>query len=314
MKLPDLNLLIALDVLLEEGSAVAAARRLDISAPAMSRTLARIRTAFGDPMLIRSGRGLTPTPHALELRERIRSLLEQAHMVFAAGQEVDLRRLERTFNIRANDVFVYAFGGRLRELMDREAPGTVLRFVAENDVDDDALREGRIDLHVGAGTNFSADTKIQKLFRTSFVGLARADHPLFDAAVDAQRFVSYRHISVSRRGRANGPIDEALASLGLTRQVALVTPNFQSAIFALAGTDLVLPLMPTCMLGSVRERGLRLRAFPLPVEPRPVDIVQAWHPRLDNDHVHRWLRRLLKQACSEAPQAAVDEGAGLAAG
>lgn len=310
MNLPDLNLLIALDVLLDEGSAVAAARRLNISAPAMSRTLARIRTAFGDPMLIRSGRGLTPTPHALELRERIRGLLEQAHLVFTAGQEVDLRQLERTFNIRANDVFVSAFGGRLRELMDREAPGTVLRFVAENDVDDDAMGEGRIDLHVGAGSHFSADTKIQKLFRTNFVGLARAGHPLFDAAVDAKRFVSYRHISVSRRGRVNGPIDEALASLGLTRQVALVTPNFQSAVFALAGTDLILPLMPTCMLGSLRELGLKLRAFPLPVAAHPVDIVQAWHPRLAHDHVHRWLRRLVKQACSEIPQPVLDEGSG----
>ncbi|MEG2962679.1 MAG: LysR family transcriptional regulator, partial [Janthinobacterium sp.] len=84
MKLPDLNLLVALDILLEEGSAVAAARRMNLSAPAMSRTLARIRDAIGDPVFVRSGRGLTPTPRALELREQVRSVVEQAHAVFTS--------------------------------------------------------------------------------------------------------------------------------------------------------------------------------------------------------------------------------------
>ncbi|KAF1048872.1 MAG: Nodulation protein D 2 [Herbaspirillum frisingense] len=300
MRLPDLNLLIAFDVLLEEGSATAAARRLNISAPAMSRTLNRIRDAFGDPVLVRSGRGLAPTPRALELREQVRALIEQAHLVFTAGREVDLMQLERTFNLRANDVFVGTFGSRLRQLLDRHAPRTVLRFVSEGDVDDRAMEEGRIDLYISGSRNFSPDTKTQSLFRTGFVGLARADHPLFDAPIDAERFVAHAHISVSRRGRASGPIDDALARQGLARRVTLVTPNFHSAIFALAGSDLILPLMPTSMLDSVRALGLTLRDFTLPVALEPVNIVQAWHPRLDNDDAHRWLRRLLKQACSTA--------------
>lgn len=299
MNLPDLNLLIAFDVLLEEGSAVGAARRLNISTPAMSRTLARIRDAFGDPILVRSGRGLAPTPHALALREQVRGLVEQAHLVFTTGREIDLTRLERTFNLRANDVFVGAFSGRLRELLDQHAPRTVLRFVAESDVDDRAMEEGRIDLYISGNRDFSPDTKIQHLFRTHFVGLAREDHPIFEAPIDAARFAAYDHISVSRRGRASGPIDEALAQQGMTRRVTLVTANFHSAIFALPASNLVLPLMPTSMLDNVRRLGLRLREFALPVALEAVDIVQAWHPRLDHDHAHRWLRRMLKQACDE---------------
>lgn len=299
MKLPDLNLLIAFDVLLEEGSAAAAARRLNISAPAMSRTLARVREAFGDPVLVRSGRGLTPTSRALELRDQVRGLVEQAHLVFIAGREIDLLQLERTFNLRANDIFVGAFSTRLRTLLDQHAPKTVLRLVPESDVDDSAMDEGRIDLHVGAGRNFSADTKTQHLFQTAFVGLARVGHPLFDAPIDAARFVDWHHISVSRRGRARGPIDDILGRIGLARHVSLVAANFHSAIFALAESDLILPLMPASMLDGVRRLGLPLRDFPLPVTLAPVEIVQAWHPRLDNDPAHRWLRRMVKQACTE---------------
>jgi DNA-binding transcriptional LysR family regulator len=300
--MPDLNLLIAFDVLLEEGSAASAARRLNVSAPAMSRILARIREAFGDPILVRSGRGLTPTPRALELHEQVRAVVEQAHAVFTTGRQIDLFRLERTFNLRANDVFIGAFSSKLRELMDRYAPLTVLRFVSESDVDDRALEEGRIDLHINAGRNFSADTKVQHLFRTGFVGLVRNGHPILDLPVDASRFASYEHISVSRRGRATGPIDDMLGAMGLARRVSLVTPNFHSAIFALADSDMVLPLMPTSMMDSVRRLGLNVSTFDLPLVLEPVDIVQAWHPRLDNDSAHRWLRRMLKQACNEMTQ------------
>lgn len=299
MRLPDLNLLIAFDVLLEEGSAASAARRLNISAPAMSRTLSRIREAFGDPILVRSGRGLAPTPRALELHEQVRGVVEQAHAVFTAGRQIDLQRLERTFSVRANDVFIGAFSSRLRELLHRHAPRTVLRFVPESDVDDRALEEGRIDLYINARRDFSADTKVQHLFLTELKGLARENHPIFDAPIDAARFVSYDHISVSRRGRTNGPIDDALAAMGLARRVALVTPNFHSGIFALAGSDLILPSMPTSMMHNVRELGMKVRIFDLPVVLKPVDIVQAWHPRLDHDNAHRWLRRMLKQACTE---------------
>ena len=122
MPLPDLNLLLALDVLIDECSVAAAARRMNLSAPAMSRTLGRIRTAPGDPVLVRAGRGLAPTPRALQLREQVRDVIEQAHRVFNAGREIDLRTLERTFNVRANDVFIGGFGGRLRELFRQQAP------------------------------------------------------------------------------------------------------------------------------------------------------------------------------------------------
>ncbi|MFI3487794.1 LysR family transcriptional regulator, partial [Klebsiella pneumoniae] len=219
--LPDLNLLLALDVLIDECSVAAAARRMNLSAPAMSRTLGRVRTALGDPVLVRAGRGLAPTPRALQLREQVRDVIEQAHRVFNAGREVDMRVLERTFSVRANDVFVGGFGGRLRELFRQQAPRAVLRFVPEGDTDDDAMAQGRIDLYISTAGKHAPDTKVQNLFSTSFMGAAREDHPLFDEEISAERFAACDHIAVSRRGLPRGPIDDDLAALGLQRRVAL---------------------------------------------------------------------------------------------
>ena len=275
MKLPDLNLLVALDILLEEGSAVAAARRMHLSAPAMSRTLARIRDAIGDPVFVRSGRGLAPTPRALEL----------------------------TFSLCANDVFVGAYGGKLRDLLAVHAPHTVLRFVPEGDgaTENDALHAGRIDLYISARRAFAPDIKLQQLFTSGFVGIARSDHPIFDGPINLDSFTEYEHISVSRRGLARGPFDTILAERGYTRRVSLISPNFQSAIFAVADSRLLLPLMPTPLLPIVERLGLKLRQFPLPIPVDSVEVFQAWHPRLDHDHAHRWLRRMIKELCGSTP-------------
>lgn len=298
MQLPDMNLLIALDTLLDEGSVVGAAQRMNLSAAAMSRTLTRIRHAVGDPILVRAGRGLVPTPRALALRARVRSLVEQATVVFTSHNEVDLSTLKRCFNLRANGVFSAAFGGQLLESMRTHAPHTVLCFVPEGGGEDDALREGLIDLYISATRDFSPEVKLQSLFSTQFVGLARTGHPLFDQEITPQRFASYDHVSVSRRGRACGPIDTALAGMGLTRRVGLITPSFHSAIFLLPESDLILSL-PEHVQQKVAHLGLPLRSFALPLSLSSVNVMQAWHPRFDNDPAHRWLRQTLKQICSQ---------------
>ncbi|MNV35667.1 hypothetical protein D3C71_1271190 [compost metagenome] len=105
---------------------------------------------------------------------------------------------------------------------------------------------------------------------------------------------------MSRRGRAQGPIDLALADLGLTRRVSLITPTFHAAIFALADSDLILPSMPQHLMPGIERLGMALRSFPVPVPMPPVRVVQAWPPRLDSDPAHRWLRQTIKQVCDVA--------------
>ncbi|MBP0950535.1 LysR family transcriptional regulator [Pseudomonas alliivorans] len=297
MQLPDLNLLIALDALLDEGSVVGAARRMHLSPAAMSRTLTRIREATGDPVLVRAGRGLVPTPRALAMQAQVRELVEQAAQVFQARDEVDMSTLERCFNVRSNDVFFGSFGARVLEAIRAGAPGCTLRFVPEGADDDDALREGRIDLYISSRLNFGPEIKIQNLFNTRFCGLAREGHPIFDGPITPERFAGFDHVSVSRRGRARGPIDPALAELGLERRIALITPHFHSAIFGVAESDLILSL-PEPVLWGLKQLGLKMRAFAIPLALETVSVNQAWHPRFDKDPAHRWLRQTLKEVCS----------------
>ncbi|MEE4878711.1 LysR family transcriptional regulator [Pseudomonas alliivorans] len=297
MQLPDLNLLIALDALLDEGSVVGAARRMHLSPAAMSRTLTRIREATGDPVLVRAGRGLVPTPRALAMQAQVRELVEQAAQVFQARDEVDMSTLERCFNVRSNDVFFGSFGARVLEAIRVGAPGCTLRFVPEGADDDDALREGRIDLYISSRLNFGPEIKIQNLFNTRFCGLAREGHPIFDGPITPERFAGFDHVSVSRRGRARGPIDPALAELGLERRIALITPHFHSAIFGVAESDLILSL-PEPVLWGLKQLGLKMRAFAIPLALETVWVNQAWHPRFDKHPAHRWLRQTLKEVCS----------------
>jgi DNA-binding transcriptional LysR family regulator len=300
MKYPDLNLLIALDILLEEQSVATAARRLNLSAPAMSRTLSRIRTTVGDPILVRAGRKLVPTARALELRTLVRNTSEAAVGLLQPGSIETLATLERQFTIRANDVFAAAYGGALLAALRATAPKVTLRLRTETDQDDEALREGRIDLWIGASNALDPEVRVQTLFTTHFLGLADADHPIFDGPVTAERFAAYEHVNISRRGVNAGPIDAKLMDLGLSRTIAMVAPTFLAGMFALPGTKLIMPA-PTHIAWAVAATESRIRPFRLPLKLEPFAMRQAWHPRLDNDAVHRWLRGTVIEVCKKQP-------------
>ncbi|WP_063534434.1 LysR family transcriptional regulator [Burkholderia sp. MSMB1589WGS] len=295
---PDLNLLIALDALLEEGSVVGAARRMNLSPPAMSRTLARIRETVGDPIFVQAGRKMVPTPRALALRGLVRETVERASQLLAPSAEVDLRTLDKQFSVRANDIFVGMHSSRLLEEMARGMPRAMVRFMPEeDDVDDDALRSGRIDLFISASRRLGPEIRVQPLFTTKFVGLARNDHPIFDDDITPERFAHWPHIGVSRRGKSSGPIDTALAERSLERHVLLVLPTPYAAVFALQESDLLLPLPEHLALGAV-QAGLGVRTFELPVSLETVLITQAWHPRFQSDPAHQWLRRVVRGLCA----------------
>ncbi len=150
MSRPDLNLLFTLDVLLAEGSVARAAKRLRLSPSAMSRALARLRETTGDPLLVRAGRGLVPTPRALELRERVSQIVHDAEAVLRPAELLNLKQLVRTFTLRTSEGFVETFGPDLIARVGAEAPGVRLRFVLKPDKDSSALRDGSVDLETGA--------------------------------------------------------------------------------------------------------------------------------------------------------------------
>ena len=301
----DLNLLAALDALLAEGSVAGAARRLGLSASAMSRTLARLRAATGDPLLVRAGRVLAPTPRALDLRNRVRETTREALMLLRpAIVGPDLSALERTFTIRANDGFVETVAARLLAALTDAAPGVRLRFAPKPDKDVRALREGLVDLEIGVLGEAGPEVRVQALFRDRFVGAARQGHPLFSAReITPALYAGCAHVVASRRGETNGPVDRALAALGLRRSILAVVPGFSAALAIAQASDLVALVTASFHDASIEsqpEAGRRrMRAFALPVQTEPITVSQIWHPRLDADPTHRWLRATVSAVCSD---------------
>jgi DNA-binding transcriptional LysR family regulator len=296
MAQPDLNLLVTLDVLLAEGSVARAARRLRLSPSATSRALARLRETTGDPLLVRAGRGLVPTPRALELRERIGPLVEDAQSVLRPAERLDLGRLARTFTLRTSEGFVESFGPALIARVASEAPGVLLCFVQKPDKDSGPLREGAVDLETGViDETTGPEVRTQALFRDRFIGVVRAGHPLARGKITAARYASGEHVAVSRRGRDKGPIDEALQALGLERRIVTIVGGFSTALALARASDLI---------ASVPERhteGLRagMQSFALPVVLPGFTVSMLWHPRLDADQAHRWLRTCVRDVCTD---------------
>ena len=297
----DLNLLLALDALLSEGSVTGAARRLGLSSSAMSRTLARLRSATGDPLLVRAGRGLVPTPRAAELRDQVHELTRDVRTVLSPqANQVDIASLVRTFTIRAGEGFVALFSAPLVAAVTEAAPRVRLRFVPKPIKDARPLREGRIDLEIGVLGVFAPEVRTQSIFRDTFIGAVRVGHPLLTGPVTPERYAACKHVVVSRKESFTGPVDDALEALGLKREIVVVVPGFPDAIRIARQSDLV-ALVPRSCLGSglIRIDLLTdgLVGFELPVRTPEIVISAMWHPRMDADPAHRWLRDSAMAVC-----------------
>ncbi len=295
MATPDLNLLVTLDVLLTEGSVARAARRLQLSPSAMSRALARLRETTGDPLLVRAGRGLVPTPRATELRDQVGQLVGDAQAVLRPARKLRLKQLVRTFTLRTSEGFVETFGADLIARIGEQAPGVRLRFVQKPDKDSAGLRDGSVDLETGVvGKAMGPEVRAQALFRDRFIGVARMGHPLCKGKITAARYAAGRHIAVSRQGLDKGPIDEALKPLGLERQVATIVAGFSTAL-ALARACELVATVPERHTASLR---VGMHSFTLPFPTSEITVSLFWHPRLDADLAHRWLRGCVREACA----------------
>jgi DNA-binding transcriptional LysR family regulator len=303
----DLNLLPALDALLTEGSVTGAARRLGLSASAMSRTLARLRSVTGDPLLVRAGSGLVPTPRAIAMRDQVRDVARDARALLTPqASEVDPAALERTFVVRANEGFVALFAAPLVAAVVQAAPRVQLRFVPRPDKDAVSLREGRVDLEIGVLGNSAPEVRTRSVFRDRFVGVVRAGHPLLASPVTPATYAACRHVVASRKAVFEGPIDRALAELGLRRTIVAVVTGFPDAIRIARESDVIAQvprsLVSAGLAGAVAlAEGLAI--FELPVTAPEIVISAMWHPRLDADPAHRWLRETFMSVCRAALEA-----------
>lgn len=295
MSKPDFNLLVTLDVLLAEGSVARAAKRLRLSPSAMSRALARLRDATGDPLLVRAGRGLVPTPRAIELRERVGQLVQDGREVLRPAENLDLKRLVRAFTLRTGEGFVENFGPDLLARVGDAAPGVLLRFVQRPDRDSTPLRDGTVDLETGVVVKTTGlELRMQALFQDRFVGVVRKGHPLSKGEMTRSRYTAGRHIGISRDGLDKGPIDIAVEPLGIKRNIATIVSSFSTALALARASDLIASV-PEHHTGILRNG---MQSFPLPVSIPEIRVSMLWHPRLDADLAHRWLRGCVRESCA----------------
>lgn len=297
MEPSDLGMLAHLDALLQEGSVTRAAKRVGLSTPAMSHSLARIRERLGDPILVRAGRGMILTPRAEALRARVHTLVEEARQTLEAERPFVAEELERTFVVHASDYVLGMLGPSLDRRLAAEAPRANLRFVPNTPDDAEALRDGSSDLAVGIYGELPQEMRSRILLTDRFVLVCRENHPVLKRRPSLERYAALDHVQVAPRGLPGGYVDDELAARGLSRRVARAMPYFSSALQLVAVTDYVLTVSERYSRAHAKVLGLQIVEVPLELRPYALSLV--WHPRFDGDAAHRFLRERFVDAAAE---------------
>lgn len=298
MESSDLGMLVTLDALLQEGSVTGAARRVGLSTPAMSHALARIRERLGDPLLVRSGRGMVLTPRAEALKPRVHSVVTEARHTLEPERPFVARELSRTFVVHVTDYVLTVLGQAFDRILRDEAPNVSVRFVPNTPDDAALLRDGGSDLAVGIYGDLPQEMRGRQLLTDRFVCVVRKDHPGVGRRLSLEQFVQLAHIQVAPRGKPGGYLDDILREKGLSRRVARAVPFFVAALQLTAQTDYVLTISERIAQRLAPTFGLRL--LEVPVELRPYALSLVWHPRLDGDTGHRFIRDVFVRAAREA--------------
>lgn len=292
----DLNLLTTLDALLAEGSVMGAAERLHLSSPAVSRALGRLRKLTGDEILVRTGHAMSPTPYAISIQEDVHRLVQQAGRMLAPSRDLDLARLDRTFTIQCHDALATSLAPALIGRIQEQAPDVRLRVLAENAVDTDDLRHGRVDLDIGGSRPDLPDFRSETLGHDTLVVAMRPGHPCAED-LDLRSYAAEQHVLISRRGRLSGPIDDLLAAEGLRRRVVATVATVTMAFHTASRSDVLVTTTAIISRSLVETFGLVTRAFPVEFPAAP--ITSTWHQRYDSDTAHTWLRDQVRSALAE---------------
>lgn len=292
----DLNLLVMLNALLQEQSVAKAASRLHLSPSAMSRALTRLREVTGDPLLVRAGRDLVPSPRAEELRSQVASLVNEAEEILKPHEFVEVSKLKRTFIMRNHDGFVQNFGSTILNRVLKDASGVRVRFEPKRARISSALREGIADLETGViGSDTSPELYSQSLFWDDFRGFVRLGHPLLSGKITAESLARYPHIVVSRRNTTEDNVTKALNQSAQSRTIAASVAVYSEAFELIRNSDLI-GVAPFFYTGSLHHD---LASFQLPFELAPIRISLLWHPRMHKDPAHRWFRTVVREAVLE---------------
>jgi DNA-binding transcriptional LysR family regulator len=293
----DFQLLVALRALIEERSVSRAARRLNLSQPAMSRVLARLRLLFSDPLLVRGRQGLLPTPRALGLLPALGRLLEDAARL-VAPQHFDPGVATGAFHIAANDYAAQVVLPGLLARLRAAAPKMDINIRPNDTRALEDLESGRLDLALGVFREAPAGFYRQELVRDHFVTLLRRRHPALKAKFTMAAYLKLPHLFVTLSGQGVGTVDVALKQQGYERRIAARVSTFMAVPGILQNSDLALTLPALLADYLCQDRSLKQVALPFRIAP--FAIAQLWHERRQADAAHVWLRRQVKASLVKA--------------
>ncbi|WP_437574664.1 LysR family transcriptional regulator [Sorangium sp. So ce887] len=301
----DVNLVIALDALLQERSVTLAARRVGLSQPAMSHALTRLRELFSDPLLVRVGRQMALTSRAEAMTPQVAAIMHDLASLFGGTRPTfDPATSERTFRIATTEYVELLLLPQLNAALAEGGPKLALHLLPLDARAVDALRNGEIDLAIGVFPEDTLPSGLRRaaLFDDRFAGLARASHPTARGRVDLQSYAALGHVVAPRHGAHDGVADDLIAARGIARREAMAVPHVFLLPHVVTASDLVATV--ATRLGRAFSSLLPLRTFDLPFELPPIEIAMAWNGRTEDDPARAWLRDVVTAAVPTMREAA----------
>lgn len=298
----DLNLLVAFEALMETRSASRAAEQLNLSQPAISAALGRLRDFFGDPILVSHGKRMLPTSYAEALRAQVRECLRQAEALIATSATFDPATSQRTFRIVASDYLLAAVMTPLIRSLSKEAPGVCLEAVLPGVRSTIDLDEGKIDLLLTPEGFVSSAHATEFLFEEDYVLVGCRDNPLLRTPITEDEFFSAGHVAVAIGGVPTISFSDAnIAKRMKDRRIEVVVPSFTLAVWMVLGTE---------RLAVMHERLARTMAnhFELAIQPMPFPVpklreLAQFHTARAADEGLRWLRQRLREMAEQVRSA-----------
>lgn len=290
----DLNLLVALDALLREAHVSRAAARLDMSQSSTSLALAKLRTLFNDPLLVKGRAGLVLTARARELAPRVEEALAHIDNLVNVSQSFDPAQARDTITMIVTDYIDFVMVPGLVKELSRQAPHVTLRVVGPNPTRlGEIFGGGAVDVSISYFPNPPASLRMRPLFQDRIVGIARKGHPFLQGPRDLDSFCAAGHVIIEP-GEAtmyNAAVDQRLETAGRSRRVVLSKPTFLGVPFIVEQTDLLSTMPEKVARGFTAFTSVELFEVPLPLEP--FDVVLLWHDRTHTNPLQRWFRDLI---------------------
>jgi DNA-binding transcriptional LysR family regulator len=284
-----------LDALLREHSLTRAARALDLTQPALSKTLAQLRRYFDDPLFVRVALRMEPTPKALQLQEPVRAILDRTASLRAEHSSFHPAMSQRTYNFCVVDAGLLKLLPPLVERLLREAPGVRLNVAQLEPAHlEHWLETGKLDFAMGSFPSMPKGIRRQLLWVERYVSVARRDHPRLSREPTLRDFTAEKHVmvSIAGSGHAHESMQRALEAAIPRENVVCRIPIFTGAAILAKHTDAIatLPLS----IATVLAEDLDLQIITPPIKLPTIDIFQYWHSRFQNDPAHQWIRSVFK--------------------